>query len=120
MVSYESDQPDDGGIVTYWTTKLQRAADALKPWRDAAEKAESDYFDDRKDGKRQLFNVFYSTVNTLQARLYSKDPVPDVRRRFDGQGPEAAAAKEAAQMLERAISYTLDTTDFTPDAQRAV
>ena len=23
-------------------------------------------------------------------------------------------------MLERAISYTLDTSDFTPDAQRAV
>lgn len=64
--------------------------------------------------------MFFSTVNTLQARLYSKDPVPDIRRRFDGQGPEAAAAKEAAQMLERSISYTLDTSDFTTDAQRAV
>jgi hypothetical protein len=67
-----------------------------------------------------LFNVFYSTVNTLQARLYSKDPVPDIRRRFDTPGPEGAAAKAAAMMLERAISYTLDTSDFTPDAQRAV
>ena len=119
-MSYESDQPDDGAAVGYWLNKLQRAQDALKEWRDAAEKAESDYFDDRKDGKRQLFNVFYSTVNTLQARLYSKDPVPDIRRRFDMPGPEGAAAKAAAMMLERAISYTLDTSDFTPDAQRAV
>lgn len=64
--------------------------------------------------------MFYSTVNTLQARLYSKDPVPDIRRRFDTPGPEGAAAKAAAMMLERAISYTLDTSDFTPDAQRVV
>lgn len=95
-MSYETDQPDDGAIVGYWLTKLQKAQDALKTWRDAAERAESDYFDDRKDGKRQLFNVFYSTINTLQARLYSKDPVPDIRRRFDTPGPEGAAAKQAA------------------------
>ena len=46
-------------------------------------KAEREFFDDREDKRKHLFNVFFSTVNTLQSRLYSKAPAPDVRRRFE-------------------------------------
>lgn len=41
-----------------------------------AEAAERESSDDREDKRKHLFNVFFSTVNTLQSRLYSKAPAP--------------------------------------------
>lgn len=104
----------------YWIEKIQKEEKAHEKWRKAAEKAEDDYFDQRSDGKQHLFNLFHSTVNTLHARLYSRVPTPDVRRRFDMEGPIAQAAKEAATLIERGLSYTLDTSAFHANADRAV
>lgn len=72
----------------YWITRIQKEEKAHEDWRKAAEDAERAFFDDDKGGRKQLFNLFYSTVNTLHARLYSKAPNPDVRRRFEMEGPE--------------------------------
>lgn len=67
-----------------------------------------------------MFNVFFSQVNTLQSRLYSKAPAPDVRRRFEMQGPEGQAAKQAAMLVERGIAFTVDTTPLHENADRSV
>lgn len=67
-----------------------------------------------------MFNLHKSTVDTLHARLYSKAPNPDVRRRFDMDGPQAHVAKEAATMIERALSFMIDTTDFHTQADKTV
>jgi hypothetical protein len=83
-------------LVKSWVAKIQREEKAHGPWRKQAEAAERDFFDDRSDNKRQLFNVFFSTVQTLHSRLYSKAPAPDVRRRFEMEGPLGQAAKQAA------------------------
>ena len=74
--------------VSYWIQKIQKEEKAHESWRKAADDSEQDFCDDRKDGKKQLFNLHYSTVQTLHARLYSKSPNPDVRRRFEMEGPE--------------------------------
>lgn len=101
----------DTAQASYWIAKLTREEKAHDGHRKAAKASEKDYYD-KDDDKRQLFNLHKSTTDTLHARLYSKAPNPDVRRRFDGQAQEAAIAKEAAQLIERALSYTIDTTDF--------
>ena len=74
-------------LVPHWIGKIKKEEKAHKPFRDQAEAAERGIFDDREDKRKHLFNVFFSTVNTLQSRLYSKAPAPDVRRRFEIQGP---------------------------------
>lgn len=74
-------------LVPHCIGKLKKEEKAHKPFRDLAEAAEREFFDDREDKRKHLFNVFFSTVNTLQSRLYSKAPAPDVRRRFEIQGP---------------------------------
>ena len=74
-------------LVKHWIGKVKKEEKAHKPWLDQAEAADREFFDDRKDSRKHLFNVFFSTVNTLQSRLYSKAPAPDVRRRFEIQGP---------------------------------
>jgi hypothetical protein len=74
-------------LVPHWIGKIKKEEKAHKCWREQAEAAEREFFDDREDKRKHLFNVFFSTVNTLQSRLYSKAPAPDVRRRFEIQGP---------------------------------
>lgn len=120
-------QTDAGGTVRYWIEKVQKEEKAHDDWRKAAEDAEREYFDDRKDGRKQLFNLFYSTVQTLQSRLFSRCPVPDVRRRYDPGNQQdqqakmlAQGGKQAAQLIERALGYTLDTTPFFTNADQAV
>ena len=81
-----TDQKAD--VVKHWLGKLKKEEKAHKDFRDQAEAADREFFDDREDGRKHLFNVFFSTVNTLQSRLYSKAPAPDVRRRFEIQGPQ--------------------------------
>ena len=70
--------------------------------------------------RRQLFNLHKSTVDTLHARLYSKAPNPDVRRRFDMGGPQGNIAKDGAELIERALSFGIDTTDWHIQANKAV
>lgn len=118
---------DSGGAVQYWIEKIQKEEKAHEKWRKAAETAEREYFDDRQDGKKQLFNLFYSTVNTLQARLFSRAPAPDVRRRYDAPQEghpqlqqQAQIAKQGAQLIERALAYTIDTTPFFTNAEQSV
>lgn len=109
----------DTASASYWIAKLTREEKAHSKLRKAAKASEKDYFD-TDDQKRQLFNLHKSTTDTLHARLYSKAPNPDVRRRFDMQGVEGAVAKEAAILIERALGFTIDTTDFHLQADQVV
>ena len=104
----------------YWIEKIKKEEKAHASWRKAAEEAECEYFDKNSEGKKQLFNLFYSTINTLHARLYSRTPAPDVRRRYDLEGQGGQTAKQAAMLIERALGFTLDTTAFHANADRCV
>ena len=94
---------DDTNTAQRWIARIQKEEKAHGNWRKEAKAAEDSYFDDCKP--KHLFNLFYSTVNTLHARLYSKAPNPDVRRRFDAQGEEGKAAKQAALLVERGLAH---------------
>lgn len=111
---------NESSIVGKWIGRLKREELDHGDFRKAAEAADRDYFDERTDGRKQLFNVFFSQVNTLQSRLYSKAPAPDVRRRYDMEGPEGIAAKGAAQLVERSIGFTIDSTPLHENADRVV
>lgn len=117
------DTTSDGALVQYWIEKLAKEEKCHEAWRKAASAAEGEYYNARKDGKDVLFNLFYSTTNTLHARLYSKPPVPDVRRRYDAAqkgDPMAEAGRQAATMVERALGYTIDLSLFDAHAHRIV
>lgn len=101
----------DTASASYWISKITREEKAHGKWRKAAKSSDKDYFD-TDDELRQLFNLHKSTTDTLHARLYSKAPNPDVRRRFDMDPQWSPIAKEAAVLIERALSFTIDTTDF--------
>ena len=109
-----------GALVAYWFKKLGREEKAHEKFRRAAKAAEEAYFDERQDGLKNLFPIFWSNVNTLHSALYQHNPKPDVRPRYSFEGPQAQIAKQAATLVERAISYALDTTDFSTSADRVI
>jgi hypothetical protein len=55
------------------------------------------------------YAVLWSNVQTIGPAIYAKTPIPVVTRRFKDEDP---VAKLASEVLERAISYTLDCGDF--------
>lgn len=100
--------------------KLADEKRAHKDFHEQAEAAEKQY-----RGKKDWANVnanlypsLWSIVNTTHAALYSRPPRPDVRKRnvdvMDG------IDRQVAQVIERGLSFSQDTTDFDPESHAAV
>lgn len=51
------------------------------------------------------FNILFSNVETIVPAVINSAPAPDIRRRFGSDDP---AARDFAQLLERAISVQID------------
>ena len=72
------------------------------------------YCDDRAQvtamtaGQRR-FNILWSNVQVLQPALYARRPSPVVERRFKDEDP---IGRVAAEVLERAVTFTVDTDLF--------
>lgn len=123
----EQDLAQSGGAVQYWIGKIQKEEKAHEKYRKFADEAEGVYFDTVIGKPQQAFNLFHSTVETLRARLFSRAPAPDVRRRYDpqqGAQPQllmqAQAAKQAAVIMERALGFVVDTSPFFTNADQSV
>jgi len=118
--------------VELWLSKIELAREEEKDWRTSAEKAVKIY-----NGKEKTaFNIFFSNIETIVPALYSATPKVDIRRRFQDEAeldrmnalngaqpaqqpvPGAAPVNDrqpsriAAQVLERALTATLDMIAF--------
>jgi len=91
-----------------WMKELDAEKKAHEDWRRVAEKVVERY-EDEKDRDDQKFNILWSNTEVLHSAVYSKSPVPDIRRRFRDRDP---AGKKAAEVAERAVSYAMDMYDF--------
>jgi hypothetical protein len=99
---------DEQDLVKLWLDQIERSGQDEKAWREDAEKAENTY--GSKDGARNReFNIFHSNVETIVPALYNSTPIPDVRRRFADKDP---VGKVVSDLIERALSFTVDTYDF--------
>lgn len=98
-------------LATYWKEEIKKEREAHKDFVDAAKKCEKAY------EAPKHFNIFWSNVQVLHGALFSGKPSAEVRRRHkDGND----AQRSAAQMLERALDYMVDSTDFEAQISRAV
>lgn len=86
--------------------------------RERAQKVVDVYADERdRNDASSKFNILWSNVNVLSGALYNKSPKPDVRRRFIDKDP---VAREVAAVLERGVSFMLDSYDFDGTADWAI
>lgn len=106
---------DNKELVKLWLDALNLADIEEKHWREAAQETINIY----RNSKQKLgdilgandrrFNILHSNVETIIPAIYNSTPIPDVRRRFNDDDP---IGKAVADMLERALSYSVDAYDF--------
>ena len=97
----------DPDFVRFWLDAIDASGKEEKDWRDDADNVLKIYRGE--DEGETEFNIVYSNVETLLPAIYNSTPVPDVRRRY---GDKDKVAKVVADILERSISYSLDSYDF--------
>jgi hypothetical protein len=101
-----------------WLKAIEQRRSKEKSWRtDKAPAVIRRYRDERSTGESDAskFSILWANVETLKPAIFSRMPVPDVRRRFTTKDP---AARTAALMLERAISYCSDAYDLQDTLDR--
>lgn len=96
----------------FWLGEIEAAKKREEPWWRRGQKVIDRYRDERnkEDGFEKRVNILWSNVEILKAALFSGMGQPDVRRRFPAKGAKERAARTAAIVLERSLSYNQDTT----------
>lgn len=107
-------------VVSRWMKELDLSKKKDKDWNLDASDALDIYSNFRTDGKgsrrgikdnngKETFNILWSNVETKRPALYNQLPKPDIRRRYRDESP---VGKAVSEILERCVTYTLDTADF--------
>lgn len=101
----------DGELATKWLAAIEQRRNREKSWRKNADKVIDRYRDARTDMDKQLakFSILWANTEVLKPAIFNRMPVPDVRRRYLTRDP---VARTAAMILERALSYSMDSYDF--------
>lgn len=113
------DVPGTGSeaVVKRWAAEIEKAQKRDREWHKRGEKVEKRYRDERdEDDQSKHFNLLWSNTETLKPALYSRDPVPDIRRRFADKAP---VARVASEIIERCVSVNMELTDFTATIKAA-
>lgn len=106
-----------------WLDRIKASAKAEKTWMDDAEKATKAYTgevstDSAPDssilGTTYDFNILFSNVETIVPAVINSPPAPDIRRRFADDDP---AAKDVAELLERAIRIQIDDSKLQTEME---
>lgn len=99
---------DQTEYVGRWVEAVTAAMADEKDWREEAKKAVQAFRGEHESKSRQ-FNLYHSNIEILAPAIFNSVPVPDVRRRF---ADKDQAGKFAADIIERSLSFSMDTYDF--------
>lgn len=94
----------------FWQMQLALSDQDHREWLERARSVIARYKAEKselKRGKRsdRRFAIIYANTETYRAALYGKQAKPDVRRRHQDKD---RVGRQAAELLERCLSYTLD------------
>ena len=110
------------GPSRYWQNELQQASQFERDWRERGDRVVERYRDERGGNAvigpvASRFNILWANTETLKGALFARMAKPDVQRRFPDPNP---AARQVAILLERVLSYDLDTYDASRPLQSAL
>ncbi|KVN72804.1 molecular chaperone [Burkholderia stagnalis] len=107
-------------LVTRWIKEIELYEQKADKWHTRGQKIERRYKDERnntRESKEKRYNILWSNIQTLLPALYSRNPKPDFQRRFLDADP---VGRVTCEILERAVSFTLDKEDFYLTARQCV
>jgi hypothetical protein len=104
----------DAASARRWISEIELAERHETKWRKAGELVIRRYKDERPNEKQALnparkFSILWSNVQTLGPAVYARTPKCVVSRRFKDEDP---VARQASEVLERAVNYSLEEYDF--------
>lgn len=98
-------------LAMYWLAEIKRRRATESKWREKSAAVVKRYRDDRGDyeDNEAKFNILWANTEVMKPAIMNRMPVADVRRRWSTKNP---AARLAALMLERALTFCMSTYDF--------
>lgn len=101
----------DAGLWAFWSAQEMIAEREERRWVRQGRRIVKRYRDERPENGTDThrFNILWSNVQTLIPTLYAKTPKAEASRRFRDNDP---VGRLAAELLERSIEYSLETTGF--------
>ncbi len=110
--------PGEEGLVRLWLEALDLSSRTEEDWRKGGQSSIDTYRDSKHaERKDKAYNILYANTETLAPALYNSVPIPDVRPRYMSGNP---LDKQVSQVIERALSYSVDTYDFDGTMRAAV
>ena len=107
--------------VEYWTRKIEAVRKERDEFAKQGKRARAAYRMEQEPGKpKQLFPIWWSTIQVLRSAVFARLPAPDVRARYAQPGGTDPSVKAVIQAIERSLGFVLDTEDIYEHAQRAV
>lgn len=106
----------------FWLGEIAAAKKRDEKWYKRADAVVARYRDERErsTGGEQRINILWSNTEILKAALFQGLGNPDVRRRFPKRGDDDRAARQAAIVIERALSYCADAYAADAPVEAAV
>jgi hypothetical protein len=107
-----------GRLATRWIEEIEAAEKDCAQWWRSGDIIIRRYKNEIRNGRGganastdpiRRFAILWSNVQTLAPAVYAKRPTPEVSRRFNDPDP---VGKVAADVLERALTYSLEAYDF--------
>ncbi|MGI0012649.1 MAG: hypothetical protein ACREBU_04285 [Nitrososphaera sp.] len=104
--------PAAGRTVERWLSELESANTSgdMKRYDERCRLIRKRYrYEGSSFVRSRHYQMLWSNIETMKSAVYSKPPHPVVSRRYSDADP---AGRLAAQILERAINFTFDSSDF--------
>jgi hypothetical protein len=109
---------DANKLAARWIEEIEASEKACASWWRSGDVIIRRYKNEVRNGRGgananvnpiRRFAILWSNVQTLAPAIYAKRPVPEVSRRFNDPDP---VGRVAADVLERALTYCLESYDF--------
>jgi hypothetical protein len=95
--------------VRRWQSEITLALETEKKWRQEGERILKVYRSESDNKVRKdTFNILWANTEIKRQSVINTTPIPDCRRRYSDDDP---VGKEVSEILNRAVSYTLDCQD---------
>lgn len=106
-------------VLNFWVEQVNGYEKEIKTWEPRAKKIIKIYKNSRGDSEKKTtkFNILWSNVQTLHPALYDGAPIPNVDRRYED---DEEVNVTVAKILERSVSYFVNTNDFNDCMNQAV
>jgi hypothetical protein len=105
------DTSSPAGIVQRWSNEIALYEKSAGTWHEKGRKIVKRFKDERTNAQENVarFNVLWSNIKTLLPACYSRNPKPEVERRFKDKDP---VGRVASEVLERSLDWVIANCDF--------